>query len=603
MKRINRYLTALASLSLLFMACDDNFMNEVPQTSITVPAFFNTVEDLKMYTNGLYGLIPSNVNVDADSDNVTGVSAFGGEISETWNVVMGKLSADNADGIGDWGALRRINVLLDNVDRVTGNAAEIAHYTGFARYCRAWWYIRVVKRNSHVPWIGHALGSADPDVYRGSDPREFVVERIMEDLEYAAANMLPDLGNKTRVHKYCALALLSRFALYEGTYRKYHPELALASTANTFLERAASAAEEIMSSGKFDIPAGAHEDFGGGIYGAPEYRKLYCSLNLSGYPDIIQWTEYREGYGSTPSVHADFFSLSRSLQENYLTLDGKAYSTVTGYETKPYYETFVGRDPRMAETFVYPGAHEYMVGSNKVPALNMPDKGGYLQAKCFTNRNTSARDYFEGRPIFRFSEVLLNYAEAKAELGQDPQASATINKLRARVGMPAFDVAREVDAKLRTQYPGVSDVLRAIRRERRTELACEGFRLSDIYRWGLGERFLDVDAKQGIWIPAYGGYDVDGDGTPDFAIVARESDIPENWTETGVIEWFHFADDPSMERGKRAETFTLSEGTHGYIVNYEVDQRAFRSPKDYYRPINITHFTMNPNLIQAHGWE
>ena len=199
--------------------------------------------------------------------------------------------------------------------------------------------------------------------------------------------------------------------------------------------------------------------------------------------------------------------------------------------------------------------------------------------------------------------MLLNYAEARAELGQNPEAELTINKLRARVGMPGFDVAREVDETLRNQYPGVSDEIRAIRRERRTELACEGFRLTDIYRWGLGVRFLDAEARQGIWIPAFGQYDVTGDGTPDYAIVQKESDIPENWNNLGLLGWFHFEDDPSMERGTLVTTFNLSEDTHGYIVNREAQTRSFRSYKDYYRPIHTEHFTLNPNLIQAPGWE
>ncbi|MDR0537447.1 MAG: RagB/SusD family nutrient uptake outer membrane protein [Tannerellaceae bacterium] len=607
MKKISIYTLIIVSI---LTSCDDDFMNEIPQTQITVPGYFNTVGDLETYCNRFYVMMPWGGIRDADSDNATGPGHSAA--TETWNIVYGLLAPDrgNPGGWGEWSDIRSANILLDNVERVTGVEADIKHWTGFARYIRALKYIALVQRYSDVPYIEHAISSADPDVYRASDPRTYVVDKIMEDLEYASANMKTDMGNRTRVHKYSALTLLSRFSLYEGTYRKYHAELNLQSTANRFLERAVTASEEIMNSGQFAIAGTSVDEPSKGIKGSPAYRAIFASIDLSSNKEVIQWVQFRpdvdQGYAAN-AINSYMFSLSRSLMESYLTTDGKPYSTVPGYATLPYFDGFVNRDPRLAENFAHPGS------STRAPSFvkyeNDPIKGGYCQEKFEANQSDKYTWRYEGLPTYRYAEVLLNYAEAKAELGQFTAEAAekSINLLRTRVGMPAFDASREVDQTLRNLYPNVNDAtILAVRRERRVELACEGFRLLDIYRWAVGERFLDPEAQQGMYVPSYGTYDNSGDENPDYAIYAKESDIPTDWTDKnkyGISKWYHFNDDlPGETRGELVTSFDLSEGTKGYVTNRETTTRGFRSPRDYYRPINIQHIVLNPNIKQPPGW-
>lgn len=609
MKKISLYTTVVLSCLIALTSCDDEFMNEIPQTSITVPGYFNSVGDLETYTNNFYSMLPWGVTRDADSDNATGPGHT--SASETWNIVYGLISPSNAGGWGQWWTIRSANVLLDNVERVKGVEAEIKHHIGFARYVRALQYIQLVQRYSDVPYIEHAISSDDPDVYRPSDPRTYVVDKIMEDLEYASANMKADIGNRTRVHKYCALALLSRFALYEGTFRKYHAELNLQSTASRFLERAVTASEEVMTSGQFAIAGTSVDEPSAGIKGSPAYRALFASHDLSDNKEILQYVQFRPDISqdyNAGAINAYMFSLSRSLMESYLTADGKPYSSISGYATLPYYDGFANRDPRLAENFAHPGS-SYRSPSY-VKYENDPIKGGYCQEKFEANQSDKYTWRYEGVPTYRYAEVILNYAEAKAELGQfgATEAGKSINLLRTRVGMPAFDASREVDQILRNQYPNVSDeTILAVRRERRVELACEGFRLLDIYRWAVGQRFLDTEAQQGIYVPGFGMYDNSGDGKPDYAIYQKESDIPSDWTDKnkyGISKWYYFEDDlPNETRGDRATSFILSEGTKGYVTNVETSVRDFRSPRDYYRPINVTNIVLNPDIKQPPGWD
>ncbi|MDR1594049.1 MAG: RagB/SusD family nutrient uptake outer membrane protein [Prevotellaceae bacterium] len=613
MKRINKYIIYMISFAVAFTACNDDFLERVPQTAITGVGFFKTVGDLQTYTNGLYGLAPGPSSNDRESDNVT-IYTMG---SETWNMIRGTLSADNISAgnwnNSKWNGLRSVNYMLQNLQDVTGSEDDIRHYVGIARLFRANFYIDMVNRYSDVPWTNKALASDDPEVYKTCDPRTLVVDSIMADLEYAAANISTSMGNKTRIHKYAALALLSRFSLYEGTYRKYHPELNLAATANRFLERAVSASEEIMNSQQFEINGSDVEDLGNGINASPGYRDLFSSLNLSGNKEIILWQDCSRSFnqsagGIDRNLSLDI-SLSRSLMESYLMKDGSRFTQQPNYDKKTYTEVCVGRDPRFAEVFAYPGYSSY-----EGLFYARPNLGGYGQVKT----NPRTMDYVGGggvfyaaMQIFRYAEVLLNYAEAKAELGTLSQSdlNKSITLLRNRVEMPPLDMAAanaSVDPILAQQYPNVDGgankgALLEIRRERRVELAGEGLRLWDLHRWYAGRLF--GQPQQGMYLPGLGAYDVTGDGEVDVAVLERPgaegpiAGLPDE-VKAG-LSLFYLYD----ETGAQTQ-FYLSNGTSGYIM-LTADQmlgKEFIEPKYYYRPIPISQIVLNPELKQPFDW-
>jgi hypothetical protein len=195
--------------------------------------------------------------------------------------------------------------------------------------------------------------------------------------------------------------------------------------------------------------------------------------------------------------------------------------------------------------------------------------------------------------MFRLGEILLIYAEAKAELGQldDAAVNRSINQLRNRVGMTSFNASVEVDEALRALYPNVSSVqVLAVRRERRVELAGEGFRHDDIYRWGVGKLYEAASSKQGIYVPSLPYvYDVTGDGVPDRGIAASASAH-----SADNVVWSDL-DDPDI-------TFYLENGTSGYIRNKDDADRHFEEPKYYYTPIPRAQTVLNPNLKQPYGW-
>jgi hypothetical protein len=608
MKKFNLYIISITALIFCMLSCDDAFLDLAPKTQITVPAFFKSVADLELYVNGIENaMMPGGNYDDYASDNVTimqGTEPYAGKL-------IGNLTVDNVSGWNDWGNLRTINLMLNNLGNIEGAVADINHLVGIARYFRAVFYISKVFEYSDVPWYDKVIESNEDDLlYKTQDPRATVVDKILEDLEYAASNIKEDMGIRTRISRFVALAELSRFCLFEGTYRKYHSEIGLSSDADRFLQRAVSASEAIIASGQFEITgAGTNVELaeGSGIQGSDGYRALFSSLRLEGNREMILWAEYQR----TPlwrshraddltAMSTNRYSLSRSLQESYLTKEGKPFSTVAGYATKEYSEVFVDRDPRMAETFAWPGMYEINPVNDAITYhVTVPGRGGYDQSKFFykyKDLNAKQDDntgQYTALPVYRYGEVLLNLAEAKAELKSLDAAtiSKTVNLLRKRVGMPDFNADAEVDDALKALYPTVSDNnILAIRRERRVELAGEGLRQKDIFRWGVGKLYEAAVSQEGIYVPALPYvYDVTGDDVPDRGIAATASQ--------------HTSDDVTWDDLDNPEVlFYLENGSYGYVRNKDDNKRKFEDPKHYYNPIPKSEIVLNPNLKQPYGW-
>lgn len=207
---------------------------------------------------------------------------------------------------------------------------------------------------------------------------------------------------------------------------------------------------------------------------------------------------------------------------------------------------------------------------------------------------TSTTDY----PLLRYAEVLLNYAEAKAELGEltNEDVARTIDVLRARVGMPAMaSVPATEDALMAAYYPNAKGAQKAaileIRRERTVELFCEGFRQWDLLRWGEG-KWLTPKATagaQGIYVPGLGEYDLDGDGSIDLLLYKGSKPSTKA---------------PATNQIEIGGNFTLSEGDKGFLTYYAAEDYAWDDSRDYLWPIpadqrSITHgaLTQNP------GWD
>lgn len=590
---------------LLLVACNDSFMDRYPQTSISEENFFQTPKDLETYTNGLYEILQYSTD-DVFSDNV---STYGGS-NEFDNLLRGKIDETNVGGWAndgdpkdvdgshsDWGTLRKCNVLIANGYRAQGDVSEINHHMGIGRFFRAWFYFSQIKRYGSAPWYSKPLQTSDVDLLeKGQDSREMVVDSIMADLQFAVDN-IKAIDSRTKINKWAALSLMSRIALYEGTFRKYHTELNLQGTATALLEKAVWATNEIMTNGGFEITGS----------GAEGYRNLFCVGDLSTNKEMILFADYDRVIGrsnNTSSVLDWQWHLSRSLADSYLKIDGTPISLDPSYAKRQFTQIFENRDPRMAETIMPAG----FIGSGDTQAKKVnPTYGGLGQVKFYPRTQDLNGGYgknYTDLPIFRYAEVLLINAEAKAELGTITQndINNTINLLRNRVGVAVMDMNNlPNDPVIAAQYPDVkganAKVILEIRRERRVEMACEGLRTDDIKRWNAGK--LMETPSEGMYVPGFGPLDITGDGEADIAIFKTPADNNLSPEEKDKLTVYTLFDENGKEQG-----IYLSEGDKGYI-RFVKDKNmpvTFISPKYYYFPIPFKQVQLNPNLEQPDGW-
>lgn len=358
------------------------------------------------------------------------------------------------------------------------------------------------------------------------------------------------------------------------------------------------ATDEIMSSGQFEITG----------KGAAAYRDLFTNPDLSKNKEMILFSDYDKDLNrknNTSTVLNWQWNLSRSLADSYLKSDGTPITEAD--RTKTFVDMFTDRDPRMAETIMYPGFINE--GDNStLPTKIVLDYGGLGQIKFLPRTDATYGGWGENitdLPIIRYAEILLINAEAKAELGILTQndLNATVNLLRSRVEMPEMTMNVPIDPALEALYPSVSGALKnvilEIRRERRVELACEGFRYDDTMRWAAGSIY--ERPFEGVYLPGFGVYDCTGDGVPDVALFKSPNDKM-GYTDEELKELsVYYTED---ENGAPKQIY-LSEGDKGNIRFYsdtDEDANKFIAPKYYYYPLSKDELVLNPNLKQPIGW-
>lgn len=599
MKRYIKLSLLTASL-LTFAGCNDSYLDQLPETMVQKENFFKTESDLDMYALNLYDFLDNGFyEQDATTDNA---STTGNK--EIKNILLGTASESNITEGWNWQKLRDINFMLENLSQANISEAKLKHYEGLARYFRARFYVSKVQRFSDVPWIDKVVKVEDEAVLFGKrDPRELVVGKIMEDFKFAFENV-ETTKIPGKVNKWVIGQEYSRFALFEGTYRKYHKYLGLDKTAANFLTIAYQTAESIMNNGGYAIHnTGKVES---------DYASLYNNANLENNSEVILGRFYANNVinrSDWPGMFGNYeYYPLRDVVQSYLMKDGSIYTNKPGYEKFSFVEEFKDRDPRLAQTYAAPGWNLVYVSTySQGPGLYVQQLSknfsGYHQIKGFLNTSVQEERYNVDIPLYRYAEVLLTFAEAKAELGilnNQGDLDKSINLLRKRAGMPDMNLNPVLDPKMANDFketagPNQSLILE-IRRERRVELAFEGFRFNDLMRWKAGK--LLERKPQGIYFKGLGNHDVTGDGIADIKLILSNESLPEvrEKNSLGVTLRYY-----KVGRIGQDVSVFLSEGNSGYID--VVDKvGTFEDPKYYYRPIPKNDRDINPSLEQIFGW-
>lgn len=586
----------ILAVALMVQSCSD-LMDAQPETEITGEQFFNSEEELDIYLNSLINWPGfSGIFLEPSDDATTSGTA------EYRNIMTNDLTSQQITSGWNWGRLRDINYFLENFDRAEISEADLNHYEGVARFHRARFYMGMVQRFGDVPWYDYVLETDDEELYKPRDPREEVVGKIFDDYAFAAEHVR-DSAPTGGVDNWVVRTHMARHALYEGTFRKYHDYLDLAH--QPFLEIARDQAQAIIDNGGFDIYSTGSPD--------SDYGSLFKNTGLTGNPEIILINRSIDGEKNSGWSSVGFGGYEQSptkdLLQAYLMGDGTFYSDQPGWETPSFVEEFENRDPRLSQTFAYPGWVLGYTSSNVQGILNEPYVQvlsefftGYHLIKWFPNTTDGAHAREIDVPVLRYAEVLLIYAEAKAELGELTQADLdiSINRLRARAGMPHMTTNPQVDPVQQARYPGISPVLLEIRRERRIELAFEDQRFNDLMRYRAGH--LLEQLPKGITFSGLGNHDLTGDGHPDIKLIPHTESIPsqaERETNDLGQTLIYYRAGPF---GTGSASVLLEHGDHGSILARD-DMGTFEDPKHYYRPIPYRATQINPNLEQMFGWQ
>lgn len=572
------------------IGCD---LEQDPVSTTDRESVFGSEAGLELYTNSFVNVLPSVneiIHGDAMSDyaarrtvpDFIREGAFTPVTSSSW----------------PWSELRNINdFLVNNVDPAVSQEVR-DHYNGIARFYRAWFYFDKVKRFGDVPWIDRPLAPDDEQLFAGRDPRSVVMDHVLEDIDYAIEHIATENDpSRTAATKDVALAFKSRIALFEGTFRKYHSSglaAGLEGSVDSWLQQAADAAQQIMDRGNFSLHEGGGAD--------QSYRQLFSSESAIASEVMFTYVHnvdlgvrHQANWIYTSGTFGVGFSFLRPFIQTYLNLDGTPFTDRPGYQTMTFMDEVRDRDKRLQQT-IRLGDFTRINAGVEVPGPPVFSQTltGYQPIKWTVDDVgiDGGQNNTNDVAIFRYAEVLLNYAEAKAELGTLTAADweQTVGALRRRAGITGglTSLPTRADPFLQaTYFPDIADPVKLeVRRERGIELVLEGLRFYDIIRWKRGE-LMEMEWR-GFYVPALNEHmDLNEDGTPDAYFYIGTA--PEN--QIAGVFYLDVSADPRV----------LSDGTSGELVWMNDIPRAWEEKK-YLYPIPTVHLQANPNLGQNPGW-
>ncbi len=556
-------LTYLLAVLFVFatVGCE-KYLDVQPETEFTNDNFWTSESNVQSFTYGLYSAFKGYGNggfFGGDhffSVNNDDVIALDQRLELDFPTTV---PATAAGTNWSWSSIRKANVLIKQTANSSLDESVKKRYIAAGKFFRALLYWDKVRRFGDVPYYDEPVDPTDNDaLYAKRDSRVFVVDKIVEDLDYAIEN-LSSSQSKVEVTKWTALALKSRVCLAAATTFKYHNESG--ADINKLLNASVDASTQLMN---------AHFSL------SDDYSGLFASEDLSSNSEIILAKKYNENMRHSILsfiFHEPFFGFSNSAVSSFLMADGKPIkydgATHPGYAEWAFNTTdtirtsqngfntevgiAVGRDKRM--NMIIDTSRLVALFSKGIPMFS-PIK--YATYDIVKSQPTQGVEATTDAPIFRFGEVLLNYAEAKFELGNITQEDLdkSINLLRARAGVAPLSMGVGFNADDRDS--DVDPLLWEIRRERRVELMLEPFRKWDLIRWAKGS-YYDKDNS-------FYGVKVDPN-------VPFDSSITVLKTDDGHL----YAQKPG-------------------------DRRTPWDDKKYLEPIPLDQMTLNTNLTQNPGW-
>ena len=490
-----------ALLLFSFSSCD--FLNYDETSGRTKEEAYSYFENLNQLVANVYAYLPVDFGrvSDAMMESATDNSIYTYENNsihyfnnEVWSPIK---TVDNAWGL--WDGIRSANSFLENFDpkvlekfEYNDNYDEMTQKSSMfpfeIRFLRAFFYFELAKRYGDIPLLTRTYAEDEINTVK-QEPFEDIIDFVVSECD-AVAKELPlkqsDFWNETgRITKGAALALKSRALLYAAS-KLHNPDNDLSKW-----EAAAKAAYEVINLNVYSMPAIGKDvlyfDQGGNtVLTSPQLileRRTGSKTNsFEARNQPMGYEGSAVGGGNTPT---------QNLVDAFEMADGTEFDWNNPEHVKNIYFDANGkqtRDPRLYLNVLYNGStwlkqtvETFEGGKNQV--LDGSTTTGYYLRKYMNpsvsldpdKSNKLEHHYI----LFRYAEILLNYAEAMNEW-KDPQtvtkecplsATDAVNEIRKAAGMKGIGVMSQ------------SAFREKVRNERRIELAFEGHRFYDIRRW------------------------------------------------------------------------------------------------------------------------
>ncbi|UKK51049.1 RagB/SusD family nutrient uptake outer membrane protein [Prevotella sp. E13-17] len=556
MKQIKYLILLVVGSPMMLTSCMDNY-ETLPADEFTTDYLFSTTDSLgkqaRQYLNTIYDIMENGHNrvggdyLDAASDDAISIDMDGEP--DVLRLVTGRYTASN--GVGSdmrWGqyytGIRKVNILISGIDRVPFRATyknavgQIrplgVTFKAEARFLRAWFYFQLLRRYGGVPIVGDRVFNINDDVELPRNTFGECVDYIVNELD-DIQDSLRSVGTMSNVSEFghaptkqACQALKSRVLLYAAsplfngqTLEAGNELVGYATYDAARWKRAADAARDLIEGeghkGKDSLTL--TEDVRNVFlnfydYGAnPElifFRQGGNNTSIENSNGPLGFTGPRMGNGRTCPT--------QNLVDAFPMADGRMPGDSPLY---PYSDAdpYSNRDPRLDKTILHNGS-QWLGGKLATwqGGTNNPANGtdysltSYYMCK-FMGQFADKSEYSSVIHVwvmFRYAEILLNFAEAENEsVGPTSEVYDALYLLRKRAGIKKGTVSG-YSYGLKDNMTQ-AEMREAIHNERRIELAFEEHRYYDIRRWRIAE---DVFAK-----PLQGMQVVESSGTTTYTRV------------------------------------------------------------------------------------
>ena len=634
--------------------CNDSFLEHAPVTSLTENNAFRSYDNFKSFAWPCYEIFKDN-NI-ANTINGTGQgSCYAGDMNAGYlesranesgnDYAFGRVqSVASGNGWGFSGTFRRANILLANIDKSEMTDAEKDHWRAVGYFFHSYWYMELINRFGAVPWVNTALNENSPEAYGPRVDREIVADSVLNRLKWAEANIgdFEKQDGANTINRDCIRAAISRFALREATWRKYHG----IDGAQKFFDECIRVSRLLMN----DYPTLYY-----GTDGQPAagYGEMWTTEDLGKVPGVILYMEFVQdikmaNFSALEHMDSHNVEMNQHTVDLYLCKDGKPIATSANYHgDKTPYATFRDRDPRLyhvvmppykvkakvktkedPRTWDYtddPADREYIdimgpnescdnpgIGMKRLPGQNwsaslvrrvpnlqggaqytiegkkygphayVASRSGYYVWKNWDNweeNYNNAQVNTADKPVFKIEEVLLNYAEAMFETNQFTQTIADETINKLRKRVADMVVA---------QIDGNFDPKRGKYYPKGNDNGI----LVDPVLWEIRrERIIELMGE------GFGFYDVRRWRMAPWFVNMQQKGMWISKTELSSLTLLN-----EMTGTSDGANGSMTEG-YIYLFNDPLKEGKGWLEKYYLYQVPLEEIALNPNLTQNPGWE